>query len=141
MTARLVLYRLLALYARIKYLCPIKDGKLPRQIRFVFLFYNVCAVNRIISNIVTQIKLPCQMMNIYNNWCTLLYLNAENMLHGLSMDYAFASVVSLDCNNSNRLWMHCVVIIYRHIRNNKNNKSPVEAEERKWKLSHEMKDF
>ena len=127
LTARLVLYRLLALYARIKYLCPIKDGKLPRQIRFVFLFYNVCAVNRIISNIVTQIKLPCQMMNIYNNWCTLLYLNAENMLHGLSMDYAFASVVSLDYNNSNRLWMYCVVIIYRHIRNNKNNKSPVEA--------------
>ena len=111
MTARLVLYRLLALYARIKYLCPIKDGKLPRQIRFVFLFYNVCAVNRIISNIVTQIKLPCQMMNIYNNWCTLLYLNAENMLHGLSMDYAFASVVSLDCNNSNGLWMYYVVCV------------------------------
>ena len=66
------------------------------------------------------------MMNIYNNWCTLLYLNAENMLHGLSMDYAFASVVSLDCNNSNILWMYYVVIIYRHIRNNKNNKSPVE---------------
>ena len=43
------------------------------------------------------------------------------------MDYAFASAVSLDCNNSNGLWMYCVVIIYRHIRNNKNNKSPVEA--------------
>ena len=38
------------------------------------------------------------------------YLNAENMLHGLSMDYVFASVVSFDCNNSNGLWtMYCVV--------------------------------
>ena len=33
------------------------------------------------------------------------------MLHGLNMDYAFASVVSLDCNNSNGLWMYCIVCV------------------------------
>ena len=26
------------------------------------------------------------------------------------MDYAFASVVSLDCNNSNGLWMYCIAL-------------------------------
>jgi len=27
------------------------------------------------------------------------------------LDYAFASVVSLDCNNSNGLWMYCVLCV------------------------------
>jgi len=27
------------------------------------------------------------------------------------MDYAFAFVVSLDCNNSNGLWMYCIVCV------------------------------
>ena len=27
------------------------------------------------------------------------------------MDYVFASVVSLDCNNSNGLWMYCVLCV------------------------------